>query len=120
MSKQAGRFRSDAHTPPTIHRRRHHQHHHHQHHRTQAWRKRSRMSGSPVPIIPAGADQYEWARRWPRRRGGFEIEKQCARCRWWFDSFDPQCTKCHICEEDGSDSHNPSAALIRSIPVRLI
>ncbi|KAI0525436.1 hypothetical protein F5B22DRAFT_658280 [Xylaria bambusicola] len=42
-------------------------------------------------------DEYEYERRWPRRRGRYEIETQCTSCQWWFDSFDPDAKKCHIC-----------------------
>ncbi|KAK5631070.1 hypothetical protein RRF57_006785 [Xylaria bambusicola] len=42
-------------------------------------------------------DGYEYERRWPRRRGRYEIETQCTGCQWWFDSFDPDAKKCHIC-----------------------
>ncbi|KAI0914283.1 hypothetical protein F4823DRAFT_398024 [Ustulina deusta] len=42
-------------------------------------------------------DGYEFDKRWPRRRGRYEIETQCSGCQWWFDSFDPSATKCRIC-----------------------
>ncbi|KAI1305662.1 hypothetical protein F5Y03DRAFT_406281 [Xylaria venustula] len=42
-------------------------------------------------------DGYEFEKRWPRRRGKYEIETQCRLCRWWFDSFDPSADTCGKC-----------------------
>ncbi|KAI0966695.1 hypothetical protein F4678DRAFT_466293 [Xylaria arbuscula] len=42
-------------------------------------------------------DGYEFEKRWPRRRGKYEIETQCSKCRWWFDSFDPSANACGKC-----------------------
>ncbi|KAJ3573191.1 hypothetical protein NPX13_g4791 [Xylaria arbuscula] len=43
-------------------------------------------------------DAYEHEKRWPRRRGRYEIEAQCIECKWFFDSFDPDAKKCRICD----------------------
>ncbi|KAI1753628.1 hypothetical protein F4782DRAFT_529511 [Xylaria castorea] len=57
------------------------------------------MAGlSPRPIRKS-ENQYTVERRWPRKRGGYEIETRCSICRWFFDSFDPERKLCHLCLE---------------------
>ncbi|KAI1425916.1 hypothetical protein F5Y12DRAFT_326545 [Xylaria sp. FL1777] len=57
-----------------------------------AKRQRGRISGTQ----PA-SDTSEFEKRWPTRRGHYEIETQCSQCHWWFDSFDPGADKCCKC-----------------------
>ncbi|KAI0443954.1 hypothetical protein F4803DRAFT_574014 [Xylaria telfairii] len=47
--------------------------------------------------------------RWPLKRGGYAIEKRCSECRYWFDSFDPQRTKCRLCFDPKKDNQPPPA-----------
>ncbi|KAI0490499.1 hypothetical protein F4859DRAFT_520286 [Xylaria cf. heliscus] len=55
------------------------------------------MESSPQQPIPNNDEQDDPDRRWPRKRGGYKIEKQCSVCKWWFDSFDPERKTCHKC-----------------------
>ncbi|TRX89541.1 hypothetical protein FHL15_009585 [Xylaria flabelliformis] len=57
------------------------------------------MAGSSTSTVPENDYQYSMERRWPRKRGGYNIEKQCSACKWFFDSFDPECEVCHSCSE---------------------
>ncbi|KAI0411419.1 hypothetical protein F5X98DRAFT_54848 [Xylaria grammica] len=50
-----------------------------------------------IPRRPSGGNGYEFSKRWPRKRGNYEIEKQCSQCRWWFDSFNPKANTCSVC-----------------------
>ncbi|KAJ2986893.1 hypothetical protein NUW58_g4814 [Xylaria curta] len=49
-------------------------------------------------------------RRWPLKRGGYNIEHQCRRCQWWFDSFDPERTLCHLCLEEEPQGSSEGAS----------
>ncbi|KAI0460005.1 hypothetical protein F5B21DRAFT_454954 [Xylaria acuta] len=66
------------------------------------------MSGSALPI-PKSDGQYGAEKRWPKKRGGYKIEKQCSVCTWWFDSFDPERKMCHLCLE-GNPQQPPVTA----------
>ncbi|KAI0865207.1 hypothetical protein F4860DRAFT_348364 [Xylaria cubensis] len=57
------------------------------------------MAKSSASTVPENVYQYCTERRWPRKRGGYKIEKQCSACKWFFDSFDPEREVCHPCSK---------------------
>ncbi|KAI0552094.1 hypothetical protein F4679DRAFT_592603 [Xylaria curta] len=57
------------------------------------------MAGSSASTIPDSYNQHSMDGRWPRKRGGYRIEKQCSVCKWFFDSFDPEREVCHLCRK---------------------
>ncbi|KAF2964446.1 hypothetical protein GQX73_g9122 [Xylaria multiplex] len=73
-----------------------------------------RMPGLPLRL-PRLVDEnayYRFEKRWPRKRGGYEIEKQCSKCQFYYDSFDPSADKCRVCLGEGSkppSNKKPSA-----------
>ncbi|KAI1745993.1 hypothetical protein F4680DRAFT_463363 [Xylaria scruposa] len=70
------------------------------------------MAGSSASSIPESYYQYSTERRWPRKRGGYKIEKQCSACKWFFDSFDPEREVCHLCPK----GYPPPPQVDASIP----
>ncbi|KAH8159731.1 hypothetical protein CIB48_g8522 [Xylaria polymorpha] len=65
------------------------------------------MTGSSSPANSESNEQDSGERRWPLKRGGYAIEKQCSVCRYWFDSFDPERRRCHVCLDSKEDTPPP-------------